>query len=132
MRRKFNLKSEVGRGDLTQFVATAPSTPQDSASGDMFMALLALRQGGAGRERHLPASSDAALRAAFGRLSRSARLSDFAVFKNTTQPSSCHLGSASCAISSLPTSEFRFNLNLNSLRTHLRKGAYSYRPHSVI
>jgi hypothetical protein len=72
---QFNLNSEVLRGDLTQFAATTPSAPQDSASGDMFMALLALRRGGAGRECHLPASTDAALRAAIGRLSRSARLS---------------------------------------------------------
>lgn len=60
---KFNPKSEVGRGDLTQ---------------------------SAGRECHS---------------------SGITVFKNTLTPSSCHLGSASCAISSPPTSEFGFNLD---------------------
>jgi hypothetical protein len=77
-----NPKSEVGRGELAQ------ST---------------------GRECQLPAPAGTALRAAFGRLSRSARLSGFAVFTNTPQPSLCHLGSASCAISSPPTSEFGLN-----------------------
>jgi len=41
---------------------------------------------------------------------RECHSSGFAVSFDTPQPSLCHLGSASCAISSPPTSEFGFNL----------------------
>jgi hypothetical protein len=46
---------------------------------------------------------------------RECHSSGFAVFINTPQPSSCHRDSASCAISSPPTSEFRFILMLGAL-----------------
>jgi len=61
----------------------------------------------AGRECHLRRPPGAGLRAAFGRLSRSTRLSGLRrIHADTPQPSSCHPGSASCTISSPATSEF--------------------------
>jgi len=59
---------------------------------------------------------------------RECHSSGFAVSFDTPQPSLCHLGSASCAISSPPTSEFGLNgRRLANLSAHSISARYSAR-----